>query len=104
VQAEQILAFRLARSGLAGRDAGDLAEAAACPASELRKRLFRPVASPGAVLRDGRLAGLWQVKARGRKAEITFQRLCRVVRSELEEEAQRICDLRGASEAILVLD
>jgi len=34
VQAEQILAFRLARSGLAARDASSLAEAAACPASD----------------------------------------------------------------------
>ena len=33
---------------------------------ELRKRLFRPVASPGAVLKDGRLTGLWRVKARER--------------------------------------
>ena len=37
VDAEQILAFRLARSGLAGRDAGTLAEAAACPASDFSR-------------------------------------------------------------------
>ena len=37
------------------------------PTTELRKRLFRPVASPGAVLRDGRLAGLWRAKAKGRR-------------------------------------
>jgi DNA glycosylase AlkZ-like len=74
------------------------------PEAELRKRLFRPVASPGAVLKDGRLAGLWRVKARGRKAEITVQRLGPVSRSDLEEEAQRICDLRGACEAIVVVD
>jgi len=74
------------------------------PEPELRKRLFRPVASPGAVLKDGRLAGLWRVKGKGRKAEITVQRLGRVARSDLEEEAQRICDLRGASEAILLVN
>lgn len=74
------------------------------PEAELRKRLFRPVASPGAVLKDGRLAGLWRVKAKGRKAEITVERLGRIARSELEAEAQRIADLRGASEAILVVD
>ena len=34
MDAEQVLAFRLARSGLASRDAGTLAEAAACPASD----------------------------------------------------------------------
>ena len=37
VQAQQILAFRLARSGLAARDAGDLAGAAACPASDFSR-------------------------------------------------------------------
>jgi len=74
------------------------------PEDELRKRLFRPLASPGAVLKDGRLVGLWRVKARGRKAEITVERLRRVARPELEQEAQRISDLRGASEAILVVD
>jgi hypothetical protein len=74
------------------------------PDAELRKRLFRPVASPGAVLKDGRLAGLWRAKAKGRKAEIAVERLGRLARRDVEEEAQRIAGLRGASEAILVLD
>lgn len=37
MDAEQVLAFRLARSGLASRDAGRLAEAAACPASDFSR-------------------------------------------------------------------
>lgn len=74
------------------------------PDGELRKRLFRPVASPGALLKDGRLTGLWRVKARGRRTEVTVQRLGRVARTDLEGEAQRIADLRGASEAILILE
>ncbi len=74
------------------------------PEDDLRKRLFRPVASPGVVLKDGVLAGLWRVKAKGRKAEITVELLRRVSRSDLEDEARRISDLRGASETILVLD
>jgi Winged helix DNA-binding domain len=37
VQAEQILAFRLARSGLAERAADSLAEAAVCPASDFSR-------------------------------------------------------------------
>ena len=73
------------------------------PEPELRKRLFRPVASPGAVLRDGRLAGLWRVKAKGRKAELTVEKLGRLTRGELEEEAGRVAELRGASEVALVL-
>jgi hypothetical protein len=73
------------------------------PDAELRKRLFRPVASPGAVFRDGRLTGLWRVKAKGRKAELTVERLGRLARGHLEEEAQRVAQLRGAAEAAVVL-
>jgi hypothetical protein len=73
------------------------------PDAELRKRLFRPVASPGAVLRDGRLAGLWRAKAKGRKAELSVEPLGRLARRDLEEEAQRVAELRGAAEAAVVL-
>jgi hypothetical protein len=73
------------------------------PDPELRRRLFRPVASPGAVLRDGRLTGLWRVKAKGRKAELTIEQLERLPRRDLEAEAQRVAELRGAVEAAVVL-
>jgi hypothetical protein len=56
------------------------------------------------VLKDGRLVGLWRVKAKGRKAQFTVERLGRFARKDLEAEAQRIADLRGASELLLVLD
>jgi hypothetical protein len=74
------------------------------PDADLRKRLFRPVASPGAVLKDGRLVGLWRARAKGRKAEVTVERWGRVARADLEAEAQRISDLRGAAELVLVVD
>jgi hypothetical protein len=74
------------------------------PDPELRKRLFRPVASPGAVLRDGRLSGLWRVKAKGRKTELTVERLGRLSRAEVEDEARRVAELRGAADLSLVLD
>ena len=73
------------------------------PAPELRKRLFRPVASPGVVLRDGRLTGLWRVKARGRKAEVRVEKLGRLPSGDLEQEVQRVAELRGRAEAALVL-
>ena len=73
------------------------------PDTKLRKRLFRPVASPGAVLKDGRLAGLWRVKAKGRKAELTVEKLGRLARRDLEQEAARVAELRGAAEAALVV-
>ncbi|MFL5836301.1 MAG: DNA glycosylase AlkZ-like family protein [Solirubrobacteraceae bacterium] len=68
----------------------------------LRKRLFRPVGSPGAVLRDGRLAGLWRLKAKGRKLEIAVEKVGRLRRADLKEEAQRVAELRGAPEVALV--
>jgi hypothetical protein len=73
------------------------------PDPGLRKRLFRPVASPGAVLRDGRLAGLWRMRVKGRKAEVAVEPLDGVPREPLEEEAGRVARLRGASGAVLVM-
>jgi hypothetical protein len=73
------------------------------PDPELRKRLFRPLASPGAMLRDGRLIGLWRVKAKGRKAELTVEKLGRLPPGDLEEEARRVAELRGVAEAAVVL-
>jgi hypothetical protein len=69
------------------------------PEPELRKRLFRPVASPGAVLRDGRLAGLWRAESKGKKAAFTVEKLGRLRRADLVPEAERIAHLRGAAEA-----
>jgi hypothetical protein len=73
------------------------------PEAELHKRLFRPVASPGAVLKDGRLVGLWRVKAKGQKTEVTIEKLGRIARGDLEPEAERVAELRGASELLLVV-
>jgi len=73
------------------------------PDAELRKRLFRPVASPGAVLKDGRLVGLWRVKAKGRKAEITVESLGRFAKGDLADEAERIAELRGADGLTLAI-
>jgi hypothetical protein len=73
------------------------------PAAALGKRMFRPVASPGAVLSDGRLVGLWRARTKGRKVEITVEKLGRLSRGDLEEQAQRVADLRGAAEPEIVL-
>jgi hypothetical protein len=73
------------------------------PDRELRKRLFRPVASPGVVLCNGRLAGMWRLRLKGRKAEITIEKLGRITRADLDHEAQRLAELRGATGAAVVL-
>ena len=70
----------------------------------LRKRLFRPVASPGAVLRDGELAGLWRVRAKGKKTEVAVEKLGRLSRKDVEGEARRVAELRGAPDLALSVD
>ncbi len=73
------------------------------PDPELRARMFRPVASPGAVLSGGRLAGLWRIEGGRRRATLTVEPLGRLRRGELEQEAQRVARLRGAGEAAVVV-
>jgi hypothetical protein len=63
---------------------------------DVRKKLFRPVANPGAVLQDGRIAGLWRARAKGKRTEIEVEELGRIDRDALEAEAERVAELRGA--------
>ena len=69
---------------------------------ELRGRLWRPQAGPGAVLVDGRFAGLWRSRRRGRVREVTVEpvgRLPAAARAAVEEEAQVLAALRGDERA-----
>jgi hypothetical protein len=74
------------------------------PDAAVRKRLFRPVASPGAVLKDGRVVGLWRAKAKGKRTEVSVEKLGRLAKKDLTGPAQRLAELRGADEAVLTLD
>ena len=74
---------------------------ALAPDPALRKRLFRPVGGPGAVLQDGVLSGLWRVRARGRRAELDVEALRPIRRDDLEAEAARIAELRGADALVV---
>jgi hypothetical protein len=60
----------------------------------LHKRIWRPVGSPGVVLHDGRLAGLWRARKQGRKLTVETEWLGKPV--EVTEEMERIAALRGA--------
>ena len=73
------------------------------PNADIRKRAFRPVASPGVVLQDGRPAGLWRARARGKRLEFALEQLGPIVREALEAEADQIARLRGADGAILAV-
>lgn len=71
--------------------------------SGIRKRAFRPVASPGVVLQDGRLAGLWRARARGKRLELEVEQLAGINRDALEAEADRVAGLRNADGAVLTV-
>jgi len=67
------------------------------PDTAVRKRLFRAVASPGAVLRGGALAGTWKAKAgRGGRLEFEVERVAPLDRDQLERECSRMAKLREA--------
>ena len=65
------------------------------PDPQLRKRLLRPVASPGAVLQDGRLSGLWRARARGLRTELEVEKLDPINLDDLEAEAAGVSEARG---------
>jgi DNA glycosylase AlkZ-like len=64
------------------------------PDETIRKRIWRSVGSPGVVLHDGRLAGLWRARKQGRKLTVEAEWLGASV--DIGDEAERIAALRGA--------
>jgi hypothetical protein len=64
------------------------------PDEALRKRIWRPVGSPGVVLHDGRLAGLWRARKQGAKLTVETEWLGDAV--DIRDEAERLAALRGA--------
>ena len=46
---------------------------------------------------------MWRVRAKGRTAELTVEALGRLRRRDLEQEARRLAELRGAADAALVI-
>jgi Winged helix DNA-binding domain len=64
------------------------------PDEALRKRVWRPIGSPGIVLADGRPAGLWRARKQGKKLRIETEWFGAPV--DVREEAERLAALRGA--------
>ena len=64
------------------------------PDKDLRKRIWRPIGSPGVVLADGRPAGLWRARKQGRRLTVETEWFGDAV--DVREEAERIASLRGA--------
>jgi len=73
------------------------------PDAALRKRVFRPLASPGVVLADGVIVAVWRVRSRGRRSEFEVEPVAAVDRDALEAEAARVAAARGSDGAVVRL-
>ncbi|MGE4426549.1 MAG: winged helix DNA-binding domain-containing protein [Solirubrobacteraceae bacterium] len=69
------------------------------PDPALRKAMFPAVGRPGVVLHEGRLAGLWRARKKGRRLEVTLEWLGRPV--ELGDLPHAIAGVRGCDEAVV---
>ena len=73
------------------------------PDDDRRRLLWRAINSPGAVLADGEIVGVWQGKAAGAKAVdvvvTAFAGLSKSTRDAVEAEAQTVATVRGVPEA-----
>jgi hypothetical protein len=56
------------------------------------------------VVREGRLVGLWRMKARGRKAELAVEKIGRLAKADVADEARRIAEVRGSADVTVVVD
>jgi Winged helix DNA-binding domain len=82
---------------LAGRDRELL-----LPDPAHRKKLWTVLGNPGAVLHDGRIAGVWRAAKKGRRLVVTVEPFGRApARTALEAEAAILAPWRGADEAEL---
>ncbi|PPK65287.1 crosslink repair DNA glycosylase YcaQ family protein [Actinokineospora auranticolor] len=67
-----------------------------------RKRLWKVIGNPGAVLVDGEVVGTWRTKAAGKALGVTvdaFGTLAKTTRGLLDAEAHRAAAARGFAEA-----
>lgn len=70
------------------------------PNAQARKRLWRILGNPGALLVDGEILGAWQARVNGNKLTVTVERFAPVsapVRRDAEAEAHRLARLRGTA-------
>lgn len=75
------------------------------PDRAAQKALWTSLGQPGAVLVDGEIAGLWRPRTSGRKLRIAVTRFGELAphdRAGVQEEAQRVAAVRGASTVAVV--
>jgi hypothetical protein len=89
---EQAVGVRLLAAGdplLLARDREVLV-----PDKALRARIFKPTGSPGVVLQDGTLAGLWRARRKGSRLELEVEALGALDHDAVHAEAGRLAELR----------
>lgn len=75
------------------------------PEKAVQKALWPVLGRPGALLVEGEVAGSWRAKSSGKKLTITvatFLPVPRSVRRQLEAEAERVAQVRGASDVAVL--
>jgi hypothetical protein len=75
------------------------------PDTAVQKALWPVLGRPGAVLLDGEIAGMWRTKSTKRKLTIiveTFLPVPRAAWQELDVEAERVAQVRGAADVSVV--
>jgi len=76
------------------------------PERERQRQLWRALASPGAILVNGEIAGTWRHRITGGQLHVTlypFHRLDATVMRDLTREAEKIAALRNAPGADITL-
>jgi hypothetical protein len=79
----------------------------ALPDGEYRKAVYKILGSPGAVLVDGEIVGIWRPKASGKRLALTvtaFRALGPVERTAIEQESERVGAARGATSTTVRYD
>jgi hypothetical protein len=77
------------------------------PDKARQKAVWRIIGNPGAVLADGEIAGSWRARVRGKRIELTvqpFDVLPATTRAAIEDEAERVARVRGATEVRVRFD
>lgn len=73
-------------------------------ATAYHRRVWKTVGDPGAVLVDGEVVGVWRPRKSGRTLTVTsttFDPLPARHRRQIEDEAERVAALRGATAAVV---
>jgi hypothetical protein len=76
------------------------------PEREHQRRLWRALASPGAILVDGEIVGTWRHRMSGGRLQVTLyprHRLDATATKDLTREAEKVAALRDAQEVNIAL-